>query len=241
MNYDPTRLTVAYNKFHGFTNYRDQELAKLTAAGSEIGTLNKKIQDARAAKRKAIAEYDLEIAVAKSRLGELTGATGLTELKAQFADRMRQEKAEMRRKWEQEVVTASGAGMSVREIVNTVPLLNNTVTVYNILNNRSVTMATEDVAVEETLPAGTLWQYSDALPVHRYALSLDGNYVRFHGVDVDDTPLVLTWPDMKYVTGDSELRTTFKEQRGQMLTEILNGEYDVSTLHRGANKYDTEG
>lgn len=240
MNYDKNALALAYNKFRNFANYREDEHSKMLSETSEVGALLAEIKDAQAEKRKVAAECDLRIAIAKGSLAKLTGMTGTTDLTRDFNNRMRDEKSQVKRAWEREVIRAADAGMSVREITEAVPLLTSSVTIYNIINRSPVALETETVEVESLVPAGTGWEYHDHMATHRYAFSEDRNFVRFHGGEVDDSPLVLTWPDLKYAGGDASLREKFRESRAKDLLSLLDGTYDESRIRLGDNPYKTQ-
>lgn len=240
MSYDKSALALAYSKFRNFTNYREEEHSKLMSSTSEIGKLVTEIREAQAEKRKVAAECDMRIAIAKGQLATLTGVTGTTDITRDFNSRMRTEKAEVKHAWEREVIRAADAGMSVREITDAVPLLTSSVTIYNILNRSSVAMETETVAVEGGLPTDVKWNYHDHLGVHRYAVSDDRKYVKFHGPHVDDEAVVLTWPDTKYVQGNADLKASFKATKVEDLLSLLDGTYDESRIRLGDNKYRTE-
>lgn len=237
MTYEKTNLASAYNSYRNFSKFREEEYAKLTSSETEEGQLQAEIKEAQTLKKRTAAECDLRIALAKSRLAQLTGTNGLTELRVAFNDRMRSEKEARKHLWESEVVRAHDSGMTPRTIADVVPMLASPVTVYNILRRSASGMESETVSTDETLPRDSVWEYHNHLGVHRYALNSDRSMVKFHDVDETLPPVVLTYPSLKYVQGNADLRDSVSIARIEDLRALLDDEYDESRIRLGSNKY----
>ena len=218
-------LRDLYLQRKNFPEYRAKELAKVKATNNA-----QELKELRAAKAKAIAEFDLKIAELRAQ----PATKALTTLRRERSNELTEEKAKLDEEFVAEVKRLYRQGTSPTEMARLCGAGHPMMFYYALKQvNDGLEVSTD------FNPADYEWDYSDVTRVHRYALSDDRAIVRMHDTTDGTQSVYLRRADLEVLRGDHTLSREFDESRVALLEQLLDSpeSVDYSKLRNRKNPY----
>lgn len=173
-------------------------------------------------------KYDAELATINLELLEAGGDPTTHVRRRDFDALWREEKARRKLAFIAAVRAAHERGVTTAQMQRECGVAS-PATFYAITAPKEV-----EVEQERVFPEGP-WQYSDHVPVHRYAFSGDGRYIKLHGADGEVA--AFRADNLEFYAGDIELAEKLDEKRVGVLASILSGEYS-GVVRKKKNPYE---
>lgn len=209
------KLIDLYNRYSNFTHYRAERLSSIEDDNEAIKL---KIQELELEKKQAQLEFD-------KKIHELKSQSNTTRARTKANEELSQEKRDLKDDLHNEIAKQYERGMTPRAIASGLGLSSTTL-VYQAINSSSVPESQEEVP-------DILWHYFDNVSVHRYAVSDDRQYIKVHGTG--DKFKVITVDDLRYVSGDKEIKVNTK--RIITALEMFDGELEEGDYIARENPY----
>lgn len=230
-----SHLKDLYNRKTSFNEYRSEAEEFEYSADNPTNDLYAERDKLRAELKLVTTRINARLSEIDFKMLEAGVPKSKSDRKRAFDIRMRDERKQADKAFQAEVVASQERGLSVPDMMEDCGAPNGAV-FYNALRavkaNEFPTDSTEHVNMDDIE-----WRYSDHTGVHRYAISTDGAFAKFHDVDLENkTYTVLTVPGFVHYSGDRALAEKFDPARYTMLHEILEGVYS-GPVREAANPY----
>lgn len=205
-------LKELYRAVKEFPAYREEQWEKEQAKETPAA----RIKRLRLEKAAAVAKYDTAILEAKMEASEAGQPVSASEVKAAFEARMKAIKGSRKASFHRAVRARFNEGATIETAMQESGCRN-----VNLMYALRSAGSLEDNESQNAIP-DVEWEYHDHVGVHRYAMSMDRQWVKVHPKEVDGTPMYLTYPDMDYWAGGNN---QFQKSRVGTLVELLDGVY----------------
>lgn len=235
-----TTLSELYQKKQNFASYRTVREQELLGGNTEATPLVRQLEAVQLERKEFLLHSDHRIGQLKLDIAKLGVPTTKTERKRWVDAQIRDEKADVDQSFALEVKSRMDAGAAVADLVKECGAKSPSI-FYNatkgltgsyVSENRTSTAPPVDISE-------TVWEYSTHRPVHRYAFNSERTLVRFHAVDPEEAPVVLTYPSGTYYAGNRELEDAYHAGRAHTLLQILEGHF-VGDLRHETNQFKTK-
>ena len=218
-----SKLKELYEAKQLFAQRVEVREAEILAELGDAARLVEELADLKEEKKLLMAEMDVKILRKTNELNRTGKPMTKSAQKLYVQSRIRDERRELNKAFEDEVVREVRSGKTPAEVANEAGMKYPTL-VYPILKKEPTTEFQSSLAkASAKAENGQKFLYVDNRGAHRYAFSDDFSVLKYHG---DESVVFMTWPEKTFLSWDIELMPDVVDKRANNALDILKGEYD---------------